>query len=114
MIAAAMFGSRRSGKFTDGSVGSGLLGRISEHGPLAPPGECPLSIIDLSRFWLRRAKTLRDLSFRYQPAHIMRRKFLDEAKVYIAPATAATALRSARNSSSSAGRAAAATARAAT
>jgi hypothetical protein len=28
--------------FTNGSVGSGLLGRISEAWPaLAPPGECP-------------------------------------------------------------------------
>jgi hypothetical protein len=42
IIAAAMFGSRRSGISTNGSVGSGLLGRISEAWPpLAPPGGCP-------------------------------------------------------------------------
>jgi hypothetical protein len=41
MIAAASFGLRRSGKFANGSVGSGLSGRISEAWPtLAPPDEC--------------------------------------------------------------------------
>jgi hypothetical protein len=41
MIAAASFGLRRSGKHANGSVGSGLSGRISEAWPtLAPPGEC--------------------------------------------------------------------------
>ena len=41
MIAAASFGLRRSGRFANGSTGSGLLGRISEAWPaLAPPGEC--------------------------------------------------------------------------
>jgi len=41
MIAAASFGSRRSGKFANGNVGSGLSGRISEAWPTpAPPDEC--------------------------------------------------------------------------
>jgi hypothetical protein len=41
MTAAASFGLQRSGKFANGSVGSGLSGRISEAWPtLAPPGEC--------------------------------------------------------------------------
>src|SRR5262249_16052727 len=42
MIAAAMFGSRRSGTLTNGSVGSGLLGRSSEAWPaLGPSARMP-------------------------------------------------------------------------
>jgi hypothetical protein len=46
MIAAASFGLRRSGTLASGSIGSGLLGRISEAWPaLAPPGECFRSLL---------------------------------------------------------------------
>jgi hypothetical protein len=48
MIAAASFGLRRSGTFANGSIGSGLLGRISEAWPaLAPPGGCSGAILKL-------------------------------------------------------------------
>jgi len=41
MIAAAPFEPKRSGKFTNRTVGSGLAGCISEAWPiLAPPGDC--------------------------------------------------------------------------
>ena len=98
MIAAAMFGFRRSGRLPNGSVGSGLSGRISEAWPtLAPPGEMLPQVLASSRFRLQavlrlersnpgRACQLAALGLAYLPPAIpyaAAMKFLDEAKVYI-------------------------------
>ncbi len=64
MIAAAMFGFRRSGILANRRVGSGLTGRISEAWPtLAPPGGQLPAISFQYRFYSKAALSARLFAF---------------------------------------------------